>query len=75
MKCAVIGITHFTKGTIGKDPIDRVTGSLAFAAVARDPERMFIMVKNNLAPPCAGYGYSIIGAPLTERPDIIASQR
>ena len=85
MKCAVIGITHFTKGTIGKDPIDRVTGSLAFAAVARvvlvatknkggDPERMFIMVKNNLAPTVGGYGYSIVGAPLTERPDIIASR-
>ena len=64
MKCAVIGITHFTKGTIGKDPIDRVTGSLAFAAVARvvlvatqtksgDPERMFIMAKNNLSPKSA----------------------
>jgi putative DNA primase/helicase len=85
MKCAVIGITHFTKGTIGKDPIDRVTGSLAFAAVARvvlvatknktgDPERMFLMAKNNLAPTVGGYGYSIVGGPLTERPDIIASR-
>jgi putative DNA primase/helicase len=61
IKCVVLGITHFTKGTIGKDPIDRVTGSLAFGAVARvvfaatknktgDPERMLIMAKNNLAP-------------------------
>lgn len=32
---AVLGITHFTKGTIGKDPLDRVTGSLAFGALAR----------------------------------------
>jgi putative DNA primase/helicase len=85
MKCAVVGITHFTKGTIGKDPIDRVTGSLAFGAVARvvlaatktksgDPERMFIMAKNNLAPSVGGFGYSIVGAPLLERPDIIASR-
>lgn len=85
LKCAVIGITHFTKGTAGKDPIDRVTGSLAFGAVARvvlvatknrsgDPERMFIMAKNNLAPTVGGFGYSIVGAPLTERPDIIASR-
>jgi putative DNA primase/helicase len=85
MKCAVIGITHFTKGTIGKDPIDRVTGSLAFAAVARvvlvatknktgDPERMFLMAKNNLAPTVGGYGCSIVGAPLDQRPDIIASR-
>ena len=56
MDCAVLGVTHFTKGTIGKDPIDRVTGSLAFGAVARivlvatknqsgEPERMFIHLK------------------------------
>ncbi len=32
---AVIGITHFSKGTSGRDPLDRVTGSLAFGALAR----------------------------------------
>ena len=25
MKCVVVGITHFTKGTVGKDPVSRVT--------------------------------------------------
>jgi putative DNA primase/helicase len=85
MKCAIVGITHFTKGTIGKDPVDRVTGSLAFGAVARvimaatknkcgEPERMFIMAKNNLAPSAGGFGYFITGAPLMERPEIIASR-
>jgi putative DNA primase/helicase len=85
MNCAVIGVTHFTKGTIGKDPIDRVTGSLAFGAVARivlvatknkggEPERMFIMAKNNLGPTLGGFGYSIVGSALMERPDIIASR-
>jgi putative DNA primase/helicase len=85
MRCAVVGITHFTKGTAGKDPVERVTGSLAFGAVARvvfaatqnksgDPERMFIMAKNNLAPSIGGFGYSIVGAPLQERPDITASR-
>ena len=85
MKCAVLGVTHFTKGTIGKDPIDRVTGSLAFGAVARvvlvatknkggEPERMFIMAKNNLAPTSGGFGYSIVGAPLMEDERIIASR-
>ena len=85
MNCAVIGITHFTKGTIGKDPIDRVTGSLAFGAVTRilmvatknktsDPERMFIMAKNNLGPTLGAFGFSIVGAPLKDRPDIIASR-
>jgi putative DNA primase/helicase len=77
MRCAVVGITHFTKGTIGKDPIDRVTGSLAFGAVARvvfaatknksgDPERMLVMAKNNLAPSIGGFGYSIVGGALQE---------
>lgn len=33
--CAVLGITHFSKGTGGRDPVERVTGSIAFAALAR----------------------------------------
>lgn len=33
--CVVLGITHFTKGTGGRDPVERLTGSLAFGAVAR----------------------------------------
>lgn len=84
IKCAVIGITHFTKGTIGKDPVERVTGSLAFGAVARvvmvatknkggNPERVFIMAKNNLATLAGGFGYSIVGAPLKDHSGIIAS--
>jgi putative DNA primase/helicase len=32
---AVLGITHFNKGFAGSEPLDRVTGSLAFGAVAR----------------------------------------
>ncbi|MCU0679002.1 MAG: glycogen/starch synthase, partial [Planctomycetes bacterium] len=32
---AVIGITHLSKGTGGQDPVDRITGSLAFGAVTR----------------------------------------
>jgi putative DNA primase/helicase len=35
LDCATVGITHFTKGTRGQDPVERVTGSLAFAAIAR----------------------------------------
>jgi putative DNA primase/helicase len=84
-KCAIIGITHFTKGTVGKDPIDRVTGSLAFGAVARvifvatknksgEPERIFIMAKNNLAPISDAFGYLITGGPLPDRPEITASR-
>jgi putative DNA primase/helicase len=32
---AILGITHFTKGSEGRAPIDRVAGSVAFGALAR----------------------------------------
>lgn len=35
MRCALLGITHFSKGTAGRDPVERLTGSLAFGALAR----------------------------------------
>lgn len=85
LNCAVLGVTHFTKGTIGKDPCDRVTGSLAYGALARiimvatknkpgHPERMFLMAKNNLTDKRKHFGYSIVGSPLYENPEIIASR-
>ena len=33
--CAILGITHVNKSSKGKEPLDRVTGSLAFGATAR----------------------------------------
>ena len=33
--CALIGITHYSKGTAGRDRLERVTGSLAFGALPR----------------------------------------
>ena len=35
LHCAVLGISHFSKGGQGQDPTQRVVGSVAFAAVAR----------------------------------------
>ena len=35
LNCAVIGITHFAKGTSGKNPLERIIGSVAFSAVTR----------------------------------------
>jgi len=32
---AAVGITHFTKGTSGRNPLERVTGSLGFGAAPR----------------------------------------
>jgi len=69
--CAVLGITHFSKGTGGKDPMERVTGSLAFAALARvvlataklnDGEafkRVFCRAKSNIGPDQGGFEYDL----------------
>ena len=35
LQAAVLGITHMSKGVVGKDPTSRVIGSIAFTALAR----------------------------------------
>jgi putative DNA primase/helicase len=86
--CGVLGITHFTKGTSGQDPIERVTGSLAFGALPRlvwaaaknhasddgSMPRIFVRAKSNLGPSGGGFGYDIDAAPLYECSDIIATR-
>lgn len=68
--CIAIGNTHFTKGTQGTNPVDRITGSLAFAAAARtvmvcarvegSQERLFLNAKgNNRKETGGGFAYSI----------------
>jgi len=69
---AIIGITHFSKGTSGREPIERITGSLAFGAVARivlaaskskneegDDIRIFLRAKSNISKDIDGFEYSI----------------
>lgn len=67
----VIGITHFSKGTQGRDPIERIRGSLAFAAVARlvlvtakvdeakGGGRLLVRSKSNLGPDGGGFKYEL----------------
>ena len=71
--CAVIGITHFSKGTAGRDPTERITGSIAFAALARvvlvaakvkadeggEPRRVMVRAKSNIGPDDGGFAYSL----------------
>ena len=73
--CAVLGITHFSKGTSGRDPVERVTGSIAFAALARlvlvaakvkaeagddaEPRRVLMRAKSNIGPDDGGFAYSL----------------
>ena len=65
-----IGITHLTKGTTGRVLSERVTGSLAFAAMARvvflttkaKQGHQLIVGKCNVAPDGGGYGYQVKGS-------------
>jgi len=73
--CVALGITHLTKGTAGRDPVERVTGSLAFTAGPRlalmaakplDPEqkRRLVRIKSNIGPDGDGFEYSLAQEPL-----------
>ena len=71
LNCAVVGITHLTKGTAGRDPVERVTGSLAFGALARmvliaakptadsedESHRILVRAKSNLGREGGGFTY------------------
>lgn len=81
---AVLGITHFTKGTAGKGLLDRVTGSLAFGAVTRlviafvmspdGSKRRMMRAKTNIGPGGGGFDYGLSRVPLLEH-DNIEGQR
>ena len=85
---ALVGITHFSKGTMGRNPVERLSGSLAFGAIARvvmvaakkeacqDPaadERVFCRAKSNVGSDTGGFTYRLIQGPLEGRADLFAS--
>ena len=87
--CAVLGVTHFTKGTSGNDPVDRITGSLAFGALARivlvaakdaypepnqQAKRILCKAKANICRDDGGFEYSIEQVSLEEHKDIEVSR-
>lgn len=88
MGCAVIGISHFTKGTSGKDPVERVNGSIAFGALARlvfaaakmpesdkgDGSRIFCRSKSNIGPDGGGFRYDLEQTELEDHPGVFASR-
>ncbi|MCZ8395886.1 AAA family ATPase [Achromobacter ruhlandii] len=67
--CAVLGITHFAKGSAGSSPQERVIGSQAFGALARmvlvaakqeDSEtRVLARAKSNISLDDGGVSYTI----------------
>ncbi|MDO9272523.1 MAG: AAA family ATPase [Rugosibacter sp.] len=88
MRCALVGITHFSKGTGGRDPVERLTGSLAFGALARvvlvaakqqdegadgRTVRIFLRAKSNIGPDDGGFEYDLQQAELNTHPGIFSS--
>ncbi|MCL1860939.1 MAG: AAA family ATPase [Proteobacteria bacterium] len=87
--CAVIGITHLSKGTQGREPTERITGSLSFGAVPRvvmmaarqtdteiqqgGSDRVLCRSKSNIGTDGGGFGYSLRQAELDRYPGIVAS--
>jgi putative DNA primase/helicase len=82
VRCVVLGISHFTKGTAGRDPVERVTGSLAFGALARvvlatakvseedGGGRILARAKNNLGPDAGGFTYDLEPLELPDHPGV-----
>ena len=85
---ALVGITHFSKGTAGREPVERITGSLAFGALARvvmvaakEPEaedgspgrRIFARAKSNIGPDDGGFAYKLDQVPMPGDDRITAS--
>ena len=87
LRCALLGVTHFSKGTSGRDPVERITGSLAFGALARlvmvtakqeakeeQPERRVLLrAKSNIGPDGGGFVYDLRQGELPGYPGIEAS--
>lgn len=85
LDCALLGISHFCKGSAGRDPLERVTGSLAFGALARivfaafkqseddGGGRCFCRVKSNIGPDDGGFAYDLSIEDLAGHPGITAS--
>jgi putative DNA primase/helicase len=88
LDAALLGITHFSKGTAGRDPVERITGSLAFGALARvvmvaakkdpeaegeKPERIFCRAKSNIGLDDGGFAYDLQQQELRDYPGVVAS--
>jgi len=87
LKSVILGISHFNKNTIGRDPLERVTGSIAFGALARvvlatakitDPageqKRLLVRAKSNNGPDSGGYYYQIEQISLENYSSVLSSK-
>jgi putative DNA primase/helicase len=85
---ALVGVTHFSKGSNGREPIERITGSIAFAALpriimiaAKEPSneegtecrRILARAKSNIGPDEGGFAYRLKQVPMPGDDRITAS--
>ena len=86
-QAAVVGVHHLTKRSEGADPVDRVSGSLAFGAAPRvillsaldpkggaEPRGVLMRAKSNIGPAYGGFSFSAEQRPLDDEPDISAQR-
>jgi len=86
-QCALLGITHFSKGGQGSDPSQRVIGSVAFTAVARvvlvaakvksedgEDTRILARSKSNIGPDDGGFQYHLEQVEVDAFPGIEAAR-
>jgi hypothetical protein len=85
---AALGIHHLAKATAGREPQERLIGSVAFAAVPRvvmiaakkpvqdgAPDRRILMrAKSNIGPDEGGFAYMIEQVALEQHPEVPASR-
>jgi len=81
---ALLGVTHFSKGTADREPVERVTGSLAFGALPRivlgaaadddGNKRRLVRIASNIGPSGGGIEYSLFQAPLVGYDDFSAQR-
>lgn len=85
---AILGISHFSKGSQGRDPTERVAGSLAFGALARvvlaaakvqdsdesEGRRILARAKSNIGPDDGGYYYDLEQVELRDFAGVWASR-
>jgi putative DNA primase/helicase len=85
-QAAILGVHHLTKRSEDADPLDRVSGSLAFGAGPRvvlvsaidkrvgEPRGVIMRAKNTLGPAHGGFEFSGETRPLADYPDITAQR-
>lgn len=87
LKAVVLGISHFNKGTLTRDPLERITGSIAFGALARvvlatakvtdkngQSKRVLVRAKSNNGPDGGGYYYQLEQTELADYQGVFSSK-